>query len=183
MLNDSTGNATTVSIEITPGFTHAANNGSNSAIWDMNTAISTSNFSSNGENPVLTISGLNPTATYSFQTFGSRAGDGNRETTYTYAGENSGSATIDAASNTSSVATVKGIKPTAQGVVVLTIGKSSNNTSGFSYINAMRIVAEKGEPQPDVPEGVIRVDVAGTLSSLLPANRYDHNTYFTRRFK
>ena len=33
----------------------------------------------------------------------------------------------------------------------------------------MRIVAEKGEPQPDVPEGVIRVDVAGTLSSLLPA--------------
>lgn len=169
MLNDSTGNATTVSIEITTGFTHAANNGSNSTIWDMNTAISTSNFSSNGENPVLTISGLNPTATYSFQTFGSRAGDGNRETTYTYAGENSGSATIDAASNTSSVATVKGIKPTAQGVVVLTIGKSSNNTSGFSYINAMRIVAEKGEPQPDVPEGVIRVDVAGTLSSLLPA--------------
>ena len=136
----------------------------------MNTAISTSNFSSNGENPVLTISGLNPTATYSFQTFGSRLGnDQNRETTYTYAGENSGSATIDAASNTSSVATVKGIKPTAQGVVVLTIGKSSNNNSGFSYINAMRIIAEKGEPQPDVPEGVIRVDVAGTLSSLLPA--------------
>ena len=33
----------------------------------------------------------------------------------------------------------------------------------------MRIVAEKGEPQPDIPEGVIRVDVAGTLSSLLPA--------------
>lgn len=40
---------------------------------------------------------------------------------------------------------------------------------GFSYINAMRIIAEKGEPQPDIPEGVIRVDVAGTLSSLLPA--------------
>ncbi|MEI3497394.1 MAG: hypothetical protein V8Q80_02195 [Barnesiella intestinihominis] len=72
-------------------------------------------------------------------------------------------------SNTSSVATIKGIKPTAQEVIVLTIGKSSNNTSGFSYINAMRIVAEKGEPKTDVPKGVIRVDVAGTVSSLLPA--------------
>lgn len=169
MLTDSTGTASTVSIEFTVGFTNAATNGSSSSVWNMNEAISTSNFSSNGADPVLTISGLNPTASYTFQTFGSRSGDGNRETTYTYVGENSGSATINAASNTSEIATVSGITPTPQGVVVLTISKSANNTSGYSYINAMRIVASEGTSQPEVPEGVIRVDVAGTLSSLLPA--------------
>lgn len=168
-LTDSTGTATTLAIEFTVGFTNAATNGSSSSIWGMNSAISTSNFSSNGADPVLTISGLNPGVTYTFQTFGSRAGDGNRETVYTYAGANSGSATLDAASNTTQIATVAGITPTPQGVVVLTISKSANNTAGFSYLNAMRIAAEAGGSQPELPEGVIRVDVAGTLSSLLPA--------------
>lgn len=168
-LTDSTGTVTTLSIEFTVGFTNAATNGSNSSIWGMNSAISTSNFSSNGADPVLTISGLNPGVSYTFQTFGSRAGDGNRETVYTYVGTNSGSATLDAASNTTNIATVPGITPTPQGVVVLTISKSANNNSGFSYINAMRIAAEAGSSQPELPEGVIRVDVAGTLSSLLPA--------------
>ncbi len=169
LLNDSTGTATTVSIEFTVGFTHAATNGSSSSVWNMNDIISTSNFSSNGADPVLTISGLNPAATYTFETFGSRAGDGNRETTYTYVGKNSGSATLDAASNTTSIATVSGISPTQEGVVVLTIGKSANNTSGFSYLNAMRISAKTGSSQPETPEGIVRVDIAGTLSSLLPA--------------
>ncbi len=167
-LIDSLGNSTTISIEFNVGFTNAATNGSSSSIWNMNDAISKSNFSSNGADPVMTISGLNPTASYTFQTFGSRSGDGNRETTYTYVGENSGSATLDAASNTTNIATVAGITPTPQGTVVLTISKSANNTAGFSYINAMRITAGENASQPELPEGVIRVDVAGTLSSLLP---------------
>lgn len=166
VLNDISKVVTSLGLNILVGFTHAAENGSSSTIMEMNEAISKSNLSSNGEDPIIEFFGFNPKQVYNFTVFASRSGDGNRESTYTFTGANTIKATLDAASNTQNLAEVKAVQPNAAGKIVLTISKSTNNTSGFCYINAMKITSET--PPIEIPEGAINVETAGTLASLLP---------------
>lgn len=165
VLKDASGVFTSLSLNVLTGFTNAADNGSSSTIMDMNVAISKSNFSSNGVNPVIELSGLSPKQVYDFYVFASRAGDGNRESVYDFAGANTKSATLDAASNSQNLAEVKAVRPDATGKITLTISKSTNNTAGYCYINAMKITS--AVPEVEIPEGAINVATPGTLSSLL----------------
>jgi hypothetical protein len=104
----------------------------------------TANFNQPAPLPlgVLTLTGLNPTATYDFTFFGSRTGvSDNRETKYDVLG--TGFALLDTANNTANVAAVLGATSDAFGnlTVNVTKGPNNNNSSGFFYLGAMQIVA------------------------------------------
>ena len=90
----------------------------------------------------LTISGLNPALTYDFGFFGSRMGVGdNRETSYTVTGANNGVGLLNTANNSSEMAFVNGIAPTANGTITVDVTAGANNTSAnrFYYLGVMTI--------------------------------------------
>lgn len=106
----------------------------------------TANFNQPGPLPlgILSLSGLNPAATYNFTFFGSRTGvSDNRETKYEVVGLNSGFGLLDAANNIANVAVVSGISPDALGNLTVNVspGPNNNNTSGFFYLGAMQFTA------------------------------------------
>ena len=165
-LIDYAGISTTLSVTLVNGFTHAAENGVASSIMEMDDKISMSNFSSNSEEaPVVRFAGLSPNQVYDFSVFASRSASDNRECIYTFAGSNEVEVALDAASNTQNLALAKAVAPAADGTVTLTITRGVGNTSGFCYLNAMKITSST--PPVEVPEGAIMVETAGTLASLL----------------
>ncbi|WP_295179898.1 DUF4886 domain-containing protein [uncultured Christiangramia sp.] len=97
------------------------------------------------EKGVLKLSGFQDDSTYEFCFFGSRTASDNRETLYTVIGSNTGSAALNAASNTDEVACVQGIQADASGEIMIevTSGANNDNGNGFFYINAMRIAPEE----------------------------------------
>lgn len=92
----------------------------------------------------LTLTGLDGSGStlYDLTFFSSRTGvTDNRETQYAVVGLNNGLGYLNASGNTSSVATVSGIKATPAGEVVVTITAGPNNSNGskFFYLGAMRL--------------------------------------------
>lgn len=90
------------------------------------------------------FSGLSRAKNYTFTFYASRVGadvTDNRETRYTVTGANAGSATLDAARNSTQVATVGGIRPAPDGTVTVRVEKGPGNTNsyGFFYLTAFRI--------------------------------------------
>ena len=109
-------------------------------------AVFTGGTGPGGTSPlgILSLTGLNPTATYDFTFFGSRTGVAdNRETKYEVVGLNTAFGLLNTANNTANVAVVSGISPDAFGnlTVNVTKGPNNNNGSGFFYLGAMQIVA------------------------------------------
>lgn len=96
------------------------------------------------EKGVIKLSGFEGDSTYEFCFFGSRTATDNRETKYTVIGENTGSAALNAASNSTELACVQGVKPNSNGEVIIEVsaGPQNDNSYGFFYMNAMRIAPE-----------------------------------------
>jgi hypothetical protein len=90
------------------------------------------------------LTGLDPAKTYSFTFYGSRTGlsGQNRETRYTATGATAGTALLDIVNNTSGVASVPDIAPTAGGTISLRVqaGPNNTNTDGphFFHISAFK---------------------------------------------
>ncbi|MGD9632419.1 MAG: hypothetical protein AB7G28_02195 [Pirellulales bacterium] len=104
------------------------------------------NFNIGSPRPLgeIELTGLNPALAYDFAFFGSRTGvTDNRETKYTATGANSSFALLNASANTSTVAVVPGILPTAGGTIAIRVeaGPNNNNGSKFFYLGAMRITS------------------------------------------
>ena len=100
-------------------------------------------YGQSGGTGTITLSGLNSAKFYSFTVFGSRAGvTDNRETTYTFTGLNSGSASINPSSNNSAVAVINDIHPNESGVIVFTTvaGLNNVNASKYFYLAAMKML-------------------------------------------
>ena len=94
---------------------------------------------------------LNKNLVYDFCIFGSRKGaTDNRETTYTLTGENTRIGYLNTAGNGTETVTIKGVRPTANGEIRLTVspGENNNHKNKFYYINALQIVAK--EPGSEV---------------------------------
>ena len=165
-LVDCQGISTSLSITLATGFTHAASNGSSSAVMEMNDIVSMSNFSSNSADaPRITFAGMSPDQVYDFSVFASRAASDNRECIYTFEGAGTVTVSLDAASNSSVVATAASVVPDEQGIITMTITRGDNNNSGFCYINAMKITSSI--PPVTIPEGAVNVETPGTLATLL----------------
>lgn len=155
-LIDEGGNATGIKLAVTDAFYNGFNtNGTtaptgDAAIFVQNAA--SDNFFCNGAvwgtnaaNPeaVITLTGLVPTQYYSFSVFASRTGVSNiRDAKYTFTGGNGAkSAELNASNNTSNIAVINSVQPTAQGEIVFKSEPGTNNTSveKFFFLGAMKI--------------------------------------------
>jgi hypothetical protein len=93
--------------------------------------------------PSFKLTGLTPTQAYSFSFYASRSAvSDNRSTLYTVSGATTGTATLNAAANTTNIATVSGIKPSIDGeiTVSLTPSASNNNANHFTYLGVMKVL-------------------------------------------
>lgn len=90
----------------------------------------------------FTMSGLNPSLTYTFTFFGSRMGaTDNRETYFAVAGASSETVYLNVSNNDSQVVSTAGLQSTGGGVITIEVGPgpNNNNASKFYYIGAMRV--------------------------------------------
>lgn len=110
------------------------------------------------------FSHLNKKLVYDFYIFGSRKNmSDNRETEYLLEGENRKRGNLNTANNGNKIALVKGIQPTRDGEIRLTVSPGKNNTNGnqFYYINALQIVArqfEDGDFDDDEKDPMLEID-------------------------
>lgn len=155
-LIDESGNATGISLAVTDPFFNGYNS-SGTAVPTGDAAIfagnaGSDNFFGNGAvwgttaantEGVITLSGLNPAKFYSFKIFASRTGVTNiREARYTMTGLGAAvSDTLSASNNTSRIAEILNVKPTAEGVIVFKTeaGPSNNSAEKFYFLGAMKI--------------------------------------------
>ena len=117
---------------------------SSSAFW----GYATGKFGGQGprQSATLRLSHLNPRLKYEFSFFSSRDNCQDlRETSIIVQGEDTKADDIQSANNSKETATVKHVRPTADGEVTITVMPGANNThpNQFYYINAMTIKAHK----------------------------------------
>lgn len=120
--------------------------------------------------PTITVSGLDPTATYSFAFIGCRTNSNtsaNYSTAYTVTGATSGTDTIDCRNNTSAIATVSGISPKADGTAVISIARGSGSTQTYFFLTAYRISPDrvKAVAVRATPGGSVSATVGGAASA------------------
>jgi len=162
-LVDDQGTSTGYSLTITKDFQNGANSdgsagvdaaaifpllaGGDSFFGTVNEFLGVANVSSE-----FTLSGLNSSKYYSFIIYAARKNvTDNREALYAITGENGQkSAALNASNNTSNVATIFEVKPTASGniVVSVTAGPNNTNSAKFYYLGAIQMT------RSDVPTNV-----------------------------
>lgn len=101
-------------------------------------------FGTNPLTPVGTVAftGLDPALPYTFTIFAARLGVTDvREAQYDVTGANAGSALLNATNNTSNVAVIADIFPTAAGTIQLQASPGPNNTSAsrFYFLGALEL--------------------------------------------
>ncbi|MFV0606559.1 MAG: DUF4886 domain-containing protein [Niabella sp.] len=154
-LKDSMNAFVGISLTITERFNNINTNGATGTTTPLNMPdnVSARNFYGNARGPlfggvvtpqgVFELKGLATNLSYNFCFFGSRAASDNRETTYTVTGTNSGSSSINAASNATQIACINNITPDASGKITVSVTAGPNNltTNGWFYINAAKITS------------------------------------------
>ncbi|WFB35568.1 hypothetical protein P3T73_15555 [Kiritimatiellota bacterium B12222] len=115
---------------------------------------------------VLIFEGLDLSKTYDFTMYASRMGaNDNRSTLYSFAGGNSGSATLNPSNNIVNTTAVSGISPNESGKITLTMTPDAANDNGydFIYLGAMEINV--------IPEPSSLILLVGAFGSLLHMSR------------
>lgn len=116
----------------------------NSGDWPAGGALNTTTLVR------MTLSGLDDSQVYKFYFFASRTSvSDNRETLYVVDGAGDAkSVTLDAANNTSRVATVADIAPEGGTITIdVSAGPNNNNSTGFFYLGVLEI---ESAPVPEV---------------------------------
>ncbi len=149
-LYNSKGYGTDVKVSIEKPFDGVSSIGTSSSetALDMPSNVSKSTFYGTTESSVI-ISGLYPGQAYDMSVFASVMNtSGNSETTYTFKGENGGSASLNPTDNTANLATVQGIVADDKGRIYLTVkaGTNNNQEKGTYYLGALMIT-----PHLEVP--------------------------------
>ena len=91
-----------------------------------------------------TLGHLNPNLKYDFTIFASRQDCTDfRQTTFVLQGQGSYAESVEAANNTSDVVRIKGVRPTADGRIVLCVMPGTRNSTAhrFYYLNAVIVRA------------------------------------------
>jgi len=143
------GAGTSINLQMTSRFNAANSNGATASTIYPATATQDSLFG-NTETfggfaniaPAFKFQNLNPSATYDFTFFASRAGvSDNRQTRYTVLGATTAQADLDAANNTNATASVFGIKPDANREIAisLTPGPANTNPNHFTYLGVLQV--------------------------------------------
>ncbi len=108
--------------------------GSNSGVYP-DYVMKTCFWTQRTEGAELLVEGLEPSRSYTFKLFGGRRGTGNKATMYTINGEKS---TINAAQNTTEVATFYNVHSDEKGTLKVYVNQA--NGSEYAYLNAMEII-------------------------------------------
>jgi hypothetical protein len=156
-LVDSTGAATTVDLafsEAGPGQSGVAGTGANytgpypGGVSGLpSSALQDGLYLQNGNTITLTLSGLDPALTYDFQLYGGRGNNGTR-TIFDVTGLTTGSDDIlSVFNNSSEVAVVNGIQPTAAGVISVLVSAPAATSTEAGALNLMTVT---GVPEPSV---------------------------------
>ena len=152
-INDETGTSTGITLTINDSFdlTNTAGTTAPSASIPFPASAtrdsffgSTQTFNSN-INPSggFVLTGLDPAKYYSFTIFASRTGvTDNRETQYAISGATNTTVYLNPSNNTALTVDAFNIQPTASGTITLVAcpGPNNNNSTGFYYLGAMRLV-------------------------------------------
>jgi hypothetical protein len=148
-LIDSDGNTTSIDLAFAKSFGTASNIAGSAANWDgpypaeldglPPSALRDGLFVQQGGTGTLTFSGLDTGSTYSFTLYGARGNNGGGAV-YAFAGTNSATSTItNVYQNSTEVATVNGISPSAGGVIALEFTQGTSGLNGS--LNFIRIEA------------------------------------------
>jgi hypothetical protein len=127
----------------------------------------TNNFNQPSPKPLglVTFTGLDASGAtaYTFTFFGSRmdAVD-NREAQFAVFGANSGTNTLNTSNNESEVAGVTNIVPTGAGTITVQVsrGPNNDNSSGYFYLGAMRMVTGVAPTIPNITNQPAHVTVS-----------------------
>lgn len=152
-LRNSNGDLTPVTLTLTEGFNNINLDGekTTTTILNMPSAVSGSSYFGNTKaafggalvkQTVIRLSGFDRSYTYGLCFFGSRGGTTEgRQTKYTAKGQNTVTVNLMTGSNKTNVACAENIIPDSEGNIYVTItaGDLNDNTTGFYYLNAMRI--------------------------------------------
>ena len=152
-LKNSTNNYTGVGLTIAERFNglNEAGEATTTTAFNMPASVSGTSFFGNAigvfgglsiPKSVIKLTGLNKDSRYTLCYFGSRnQSSDNRETQYTNTGTNTVVVRLNTSNNTSNIACAENVQPDANGTITVTItaGPNNNNSSGFFYLNAMRI--------------------------------------------
>lgn len=140
-----------VTYEITDAF-HSLSTQTGAVSGEFPTTATNDFFFGQDSNPLaqITFSGLDPSKFYifSYVSYRNTSGSDNRSTQFTLQGLGSSSVSTNSLNNLTSVSSIA-IKPNSEGVFILDIAKgaANTNTSGFFYLNAMKIeVTQVPEP-------------------------------------
>lgn len=118
--------------------------------------------------PSFKLTGLDPATKYSFTFYASRNGVGdNRETDYTVTGGNAGLATLDAANNLDTTASVADMTPNGAGEIRIDLTPSADNNNGnhFTYLGVLQVVAVP----PQTPLTFVQQPASQRVIQLKPA--------------
>lgn len=126
----------------------------------------------------ITLSGLSTNTKYSFSIFASREGStDNRETQYIIEGSTKDTVYLDASSNTSNVASLQDMVPSAEGKITINVapGSNNNNEKKYYYLGAIIINYKEIEEEVDYDEdGTINIDLGS--SSYLSSGNWNNLT-------
>ena len=155
-LKDSLGNITRVKLEVAEGFNAKNMNGTThpEVPYHFPKEVTSTSYFGNGKkafNDVLRpeaklrVTGLDKKESYDIAFFASRMGDtlGRQDTRIVCEGATRQEGVLDATDNVSELRNFSGIRPAADGtiVVTLTAGPGNNNEYGMFYLSAMRLNA------------------------------------------
>lgn len=118
--------------------------------------------------PSFKLTGLDPATKYTLTFYASRTGVNDiRETDYTVTGGNSGLATLDAANNIDTTASVPDITPDGAGEIRIDLTPSANNNNGnhFTYLGVLQVVAVP----PQTPLAFVQQPASQRVIQLKPA--------------
>lgn len=152
-LKNNTNNYTGIGLTVTERFNGANTSGEATTTTEFNmpNSVAASAFFGNSkaifsglliEKSMLLISGLDKDKKYNFCYFGSRnSSSDNRETVFITSGANEVTVSQNTSNNKTEISCANDVQPNNDGQVVITItsGPNNNNSSGFYYVNAMRI--------------------------------------------
>ncbi len=147
-LSDINGNSTGISIEVSKSFYGLNTYGPTITTTSLNMpgTASSDNFYTGGGFGELLLTGLSTNQVYTFTFFGSRTEIGglSRETKYTVRGNSTSSGILETLNNISKVLVLSGIKPASNKsfTIEVTNGPANLNSSKYSHISALKIMAE-----------------------------------------
>lgn len=131
----SSGTTTAIGIAVTNGFVGVNSNGISSTTLFPATAVTDSFYVQSGADNlgVVTISGLDPVATYDVDLFASRSASDDRTTNYTIGGVTK---SLNAANNVSQMASFTNLVPSGGGLV---LSVAASSTAAYGYLGVLRL--------------------------------------------